>query len=80
MKMLYRTLLENEVNEKYVNQIMDEAEKILRSGSSVDYILSSVYQKMILKFGQPSVIDLNGKKPKVIFFIGVSSSFVKISL
>lgn len=70
VKMLYRTLLENEVNEKYVNQIMDEAEKILRSGSSVDYILSSVYQKMILKFGQPSVIDLNGKKPKVIFFIG----------
>ncbi len=70
VKMLYRTLLENEVNEKYVNQIMDEAEKILRSGSSVDYILSNVYQKMILKFGQPSVIDLNGKKPKIVFFIG----------
>lgn len=70
VKMLYRTLLENEVNEKYVNQIMDEAEKILRSGSSVDYILSNVYQKMILKFGQPSVINLEGKKPKIIFFIG----------
>ena len=26
IKMLYRTLLENEVNEKYVNQILDEAE------------------------------------------------------
>lgn len=70
VKMLYRTLLENEVNEKYVNQIMDEAEKVLHNGSSVDYILSNVYQKMILKFGQPSVIELEGKKPRVIFFIG----------
>lgn len=70
VKMLYRTLLENDVNEKYVNQIMDEAEKILHNGSSVDSILSNVYQKMILKFGQPDGINLAGKKPKVIFFIG----------
>lgn len=70
VKMLYRTLLENDVNEKYVNQIMDEAEKILHSGSSVDSILSNVYQKMILKFGQSDGINLAGKKPKIIFFIG----------
>lgn len=70
IKMLYRTLLENDVNEKYVNQIMDEAEKIMHNGSSVDYILSNVYQKMILKFGQPVGIELSGKKPKVLFFIG----------
>lgn len=70
MKMLYRTLLENEVNEKYVNQIMEESEKIIRSGSSVDSILSNVYQKLILKFGQLETIDTKGKKPKVVFFIG----------
>lgn len=70
VKMLYRTLLENDVNEKYVNQIMDEAEKILHNGSSVDSILSNVYQKMILKFGQPEPINLSGKKPRIIFFIG----------
>lgn len=70
LKLLYGTLLENEVNEKYVNQIMDEVEKVMRSGSSVDFILSNVYQKMILKLGQPKTIDLSGKKPKVIFFIG----------
>lgn len=70
VKMLYRTLLENDVNEKYVNQIMDEAEKILHNGSSVDSILSNVYQKMILKLGQPDTIEVSGKKPKVIFFIG----------
>lgn len=70
MKMLYRTLLENEVNEKYVNQIMDESEKVIHSGSSVDSILSNVYQKLILKFGQPDTIDASGKKPRVVFFIG----------
>ena len=70
IKMLYKTLLDNEVNEKYVNQVMDEIEKVMHGGNSVDYILSTVYQKMILKLGQPSTIELTGKKPKVIFFIG----------
>ena len=68
--MLYRTLLENEVNEKYVNQILDEAEKVMHSGSSVDAILSNVYQKMILKLGQPDTICVSGKKPRIIFFVG----------
>lgn len=70
MKMLYRTLLDNEVHEKYVNQILDEAEKMANTNSSVDVILSNVYQKMILKFGEPCSISTEGKKPKVVFFIG----------
>ncbi len=70
VRILYNTLLNNEVNEKYVNQIMDEVEKVIRPGNSIDVILSNVYQKMILKFGQPTAIDVTGKKPNVIFFIG----------
>ena len=70
MKILYRTLLDNEVDEKYVNQILEEAEKIANSNNSVDVVLSNVYQKMILKFGEPNCIDTEGKKPKIIFFIG----------
>ena len=70
MKMLYRTLLENEVDERYANQIMEEGEKVLHNGSSVDMILANVYQKLILKLGQPEVICADGKKPRVIFFIG----------
>ena len=70
IRMLYNTLLNNEVHEKYVNQIMDEVDKFMRPGSSVDTILSNVYQKLILKFGQPKTIELGGRKPKVIFFIG----------
>ncbi|MCI9530774.1 MAG: flagellar biosynthesis protein FlhF [Lachnospiraceae bacterium] len=70
MKMIYGILLENEVEEKYVNQIMDEVEKVMKGGASLDLILSSIYQKMILKFGQPQPIELSESKPKVVFFIG----------
>ncbi|MCI8483599.1 MAG: flagellar biosynthesis protein FlhF [Lachnospiraceae bacterium] len=70
IKMIYSILLDNEVDEKYVNQIMDEVEKVMKGGASVDLILSSIYQKMILKFGQPQPIELSGRKPRVVFFIG----------
>ena len=69
-RILYNTLLNNEVNEKYINQVMDEVEKFLKPGNSVDVILSNVYQKLILRFGQTKTIDLNCQKPKVTFFIG----------
>ena len=65
IKMLYRTLLENDVNEKYVNQIMDEAEKVLHNGSSVDSILSNVYQKLILKFDQTTTLAKIASRYKV---------------
>lgn len=70
VRILYSTLLKNEVHEKYVNQILDEVEKFIRPGNNVDLILPNVYQKLILKFGQPKTIELSGKKPNVVFFIG----------
>ncbi len=70
MKMIYEVMLENDVNEKYINQILDDVEKVTRGGSSMDMILSNVYQKMILKFGQPKKIELSAGTPKVVFFIG----------
>lgn len=70
VKMLYQTLLDNEVHEKYANQILDELEKVTNKGTSIDYILSHIYQKLILKFGQPQPIEVEGEKPLVVFFIG----------
>ncbi len=70
VKMIYSILLENEVDEKYCNQIMDEVEKVMKKGASLDYILSSIYQKMILKFGQPQPIKISDNKSKVVFFVG----------
>ena len=42
VRILYSTLIRNEVNEKYVNQILDEVEKFIRPGNSVDIILSNI--------------------------------------
>ena len=70
VKMLYQTLLDNEVDEKYANQILDELEKISNKGSNIDYILSHIYQKLVLQIGQPKPIEFQGSKPTVAFFIG----------
>lgn len=70
VRILYSTLIKNEVHEKYVNQILDEVDKFIRPGNNVDLILPNIYQKMILKFGQPKTIELSGKKPNVVFFMG----------
>ena len=69
-RMLYRTLLDNEVDEVYINQLLDDVMKVARKGSSMDFILSHVYQKMILKFGNPHVITVKGKDPQIACFIG----------
>ena len=70
VRMIYTTLLRNDVYEKYANQILDEVEKFIRPGNNVDMILPNIYQKLVLKFGQPKTIELSGKKPNVVFFIG----------
>lgn len=70
VKMIYNVLLEHEVHEKYVNQILEDAEKVMRSPNGLDNLLSNVYQKMILKMGQPRTITLGSTTPMVVFFIG----------
>ncbi|MDE7447371.1 MAG: flagellar biosynthesis protein FlhF [Lachnospiraceae bacterium] len=70
MKLLYNTMLTNEVSEQNANQIIDEIEKINKPNMPFDYALANTYQKMILKFGKPIEITPAEKGPKVIFFIG----------
>lgn len=70
IQLIYNQLIMNEVDEKYANQIMSEIEGTLKKDSSMDNILSSIYQKIVLKLGQPITIDLKGKVPKYVFFIG----------
>lgn len=70
IRIIYNTLIANEVDEKYVNQIMGEIESTIKPGHSIDLILSNVYQKLILTFGKPVSLTLGKSKPKVVFFIG----------
>ncbi len=70
IKVLYNTLIENEVDEIYVNQLTDEVEKISKPGLSFDYVLPSVYQKMVLKFGKSEPIVPPADGPRAEIFIG----------
>lgn len=70
MKLLYNTMIDNEVHEKYANQILEEVEKNANPNMPFDYCLTNVYQKMILKFGQTREILPAAKGPKVVFFVG----------
>ena len=69
-KLLYNMMIDNEVREKYANQIIEEAEKTNKPNMPVDYFLTNIYQKMILKFGQTSIITPAQKGPRVVFFVG----------
>ncbi len=70
IKLLYNTLIENEVDEIYVNQLTDEVEKVSKPGMPFDYALSNVYQKMVLKFGKSEPIKMDHDGPIAEIFIG----------
>lgn len=69
-KLIYNTLIDNEVDEKYANEIIDELGKIKKPGSGIDIFLANIYQKMILQFGQPSIVTPAAEGAKLVFFIG----------
>lgn len=70
IKLILDKLIQNEVDEVYANQLIKEIEKGLKKDASVDNILSTVYQKIILKIGQSKTIEAEEGKTKYIFFIG----------
>lgn len=70
LKLIYQKLIDNEVEEIYANQIISEVEKHLKKEAPLDNVLSAVYQKIILKLGEPYDFDLQEGKKKICFFIG----------
>ena len=69
-KLIYNTLIDNEVDEKYANEIIDELGKINKPNAGIDIFLANIYQKMILQFGRPATIIPANDGPKLVFFIG----------
>ena len=70
IQLVYDQLLRNEVDEKFVTQLVAEIENKITKDITIDNILSHVYQKIILKLGQPKTIEVQENKCKFIFFIG----------
>ncbi len=69
-QLIYKTLLEMEVDEKYINQFIGEIEHAKNKDLTIDYVLANIYQRMILKLGQAKIITEAKKTPKIVFFIG----------
>lgn len=69
-RLIYDTLLDNEVDEKYAGKIMEEMDKIQKPNMPFDYLLANIYQRMILKFGKAEEIVESAYGPKTVIFIG----------
>ncbi len=68
--MIKKKLLDNEVEETYIDQILDDISGNLKKNANLDSILAGVYQKIVLKVGQPHLIDIKTKRTKYVFFVG----------
>ena len=78
LKLIYNQLINSEVAEKYANQLINEIEGSLKKDATVDNILAMVYQKIILKLGQPEGIEVSGNTTK--FAVSLQRLFVDTSL
>lgn len=70
LRLIFRQLIENEVEEQYANQIITEIEASLKKETDVSKILANIYQKIVLKLGQTKTLEVVSGKTKYIFFIG----------
>lgn len=70
IELIRQKMIDNEVDEVYADQVIHEIGPALKKDTSVDNVLASVYQKIILKLGKPEYIELEEGSTRFIFFIG----------
>lgn len=70
IRLLYNKMLDNEMDEKYVNSILEDASKTKKADLPFDYLLANIYQKMVLKFGKSEGITPVADGPRIVLFIG----------
>ena len=70
IRLLYNKMLDNEMDEKYVNNILEDASKTKKADLPFDYLLANIYQKMVLKFGKSEGITPAEEGPRIVWFIG----------
>ena len=70
IRLLYNKMLDNEMDEKYVNSILEDASKTKKADLPFDYLLANIYQKMVLKFGKSEGITPSEEGRRIVLFIG----------
>lgn len=68
--LIRKKLIDNEVEPTYIDQIFSDISDSISKNSNLENILAGVYQKIVLKIGQPHLIDIKTRKTKYVFFIG----------
>ena len=71
-ELIRQQLVQNEIEEEIADHIMEEVNRSLPMNASLDQILASVYQKLILMLGQTYLVEKPKKDAgtKFIFFLG----------
>lgn len=70
LKLLYNVMVDNEVDERYANQMIEGLDRTYKPGQTYDQLLANVYQRLILKFGKTVGIVPANQGPKIVLFIG----------
>lgn len=70
LKLLYNVMVDNEVDERYANQMIEGLDKTYKQGQTYDQLLANVYQRLILKFGKSNGILPAEQGPRVLLFFG----------
>ena len=70
VKLIVEKLMDNDVTKDNVNSIIKEVENRITKDTTIDNVLSHVYQKIVLKLGQPKTISLSREGTKFIYFVG----------
>lgn len=71
-ELISQTLIDNEVEEEYVEEIIGETKARLKNNTPMDTVLSHIYQRLILRFGEPKLITPSKNGPMVVFFVGTT--------
>lgn len=71
IKVIYEQLLENDLDEAYINQLMiGLTELSLKQGENIDDIVSIVYKRIVKLLSDQETIKLSKGKTKVVAFVG----------
>ncbi len=70
LKLLYNVMVDNEVDERYANQMIEGLDKTYKQGQTYDQLLANVYQRLILKFSKSNGILPAEQGPRVVLFFG----------
>ena len=73
IELVQKQLMDHEVEQEFAREIVKDIENKKDVKLKIDDVLANVYQRIVLKLGQPDMIELEhntGNGPKLIYFIG----------